>query len=59
MLQKKSTDVFIDTLFKQSMTSYYSRNPEPGKEDCDYTDYLDYDKPSDHLYNTESDDVYI
>ena len=40
------------------MTSYSICNPEPGKDDCDYADYLDYDEPSDNLHDTESDDVY-
>ena len=54
-----SNDVFIDAPSKQSMTSYFSRNSELGKEANDYADYFDYDKSSDDLHDRESDDIYI
>ena len=35
-----STDVVINTPFKEYMISYSSRNPETGKEDFDYANFF-------------------
>ena len=36
------------------LKNYSSHNLEPGKQDCDYADYMDYEEDSDELLDNES-----